>query len=128
MNRRSFISSMLRAGVAAMVLPSATTYARHWVQPVSRELWVPNPDWINAKYEVLFYVSNSSIPNDLWACYLRPFLWKRSEQRPVPPAEYHELDQRLSLPMRSNSPVFPLEDDVIRPYKCLEIDKLRLAK
>ncbi len=29
--RRSFLSQMLRAGVAAMVLPAATTYSRIWV-------------------------------------------------------------------------------------------------
>jgi hypothetical protein len=30
MNRRGFLTSILKAGVAAMVLPSAVTYARQW--------------------------------------------------------------------------------------------------
>lgn len=30
MNRRSFLLSMLKAGVAAMALPAAVTYARNW--------------------------------------------------------------------------------------------------
>jgi hypothetical protein len=33
MNRRSFLRSMLRAGTAAAVLPSAVTYARVWMPP-----------------------------------------------------------------------------------------------
>lgn len=31
MNRRGFLGAMLKAGVSAMVLPSAATYARKWV-------------------------------------------------------------------------------------------------
>lgn len=31
MNRRGFLSSMLKAGVGAMILPPALTYARRWV-------------------------------------------------------------------------------------------------
>lgn len=30
MNRRSFLADMLKAGVGAMILPPAVTYARHW--------------------------------------------------------------------------------------------------
>lgn len=32
MNRRSFLSGILKAGVAAAFLPPALTYARHWKQ------------------------------------------------------------------------------------------------
>lgn len=32
MNRRGFLGAMLKAGVSAMVLPTATTYARKWVK------------------------------------------------------------------------------------------------
>lgn len=32
MNRRSFLTGMLKAGVASMILPSAATYARRWVK------------------------------------------------------------------------------------------------
>lgn len=33
MNRRGFLGAMLRAGVAAMALPAAKTYARIWSPP-----------------------------------------------------------------------------------------------
>lgn len=57
MNRRSFFAS-LAAGVAAIsVLPSATTYARRWVVPKRSLIAVPNPDWFNAPYEMVFAVS-----------------------------------------------------------------------
>lgn len=32
MNRRNFISNLLKVGAAFAILPSATTYARKWVQ------------------------------------------------------------------------------------------------
>lgn len=35
MNRRGFLGAMLKAGVGAMLLPSATTYARRWVESSS---------------------------------------------------------------------------------------------
>jgi hypothetical protein len=41
MNRRGFLSSMLKAGVACMVMPSAVTYARSkWVKRSDSELFV----------------------------------------------------------------------------------------
>jgi hypothetical protein len=40
MNRRGFLTSILKAGVAAMVMPSAVTYARQWKLPASRELFI----------------------------------------------------------------------------------------
>ncbi len=40
MNRRSFISSMLKAAVACAVLPAATTYARAW-KPLASGVVVP---------------------------------------------------------------------------------------
>lgn len=53
MNRRSFISSILAAATAPMVLPGAL---RVWKKSASSELLAPkwefNPDWINAPYEL----------------------------------------------------------------------------
>lgn len=34
MKRRSFLSQMIRAGVACMALPAATTYARIWTPKI----------------------------------------------------------------------------------------------
>lgn len=33
MNRRGFLSGIIKAGVAAAILPPALTYARKWVKP-----------------------------------------------------------------------------------------------
>lgn len=35
MNRRGFLTQLLKAGVGAAILPSATTYARRWVRTAS---------------------------------------------------------------------------------------------
>ena len=54
MTRRGFLSQILKAGVAAAVLPAATTYARSkWIKPsVTSNLWIPNPAYETAEYEV----------------------------------------------------------------------------
>jgi hypothetical protein len=56
MNRRSFVSDMLRAGVAAMFLPSALTYRRTW-QPVESGMWIPNLAWSDAPFEIKTFSS-----------------------------------------------------------------------
>lgn len=40
MTRKGFLTAMLRAGVGAMVLPTAVTYARTWKQ--ERVFWEPS--------------------------------------------------------------------------------------
>lgn len=47
MNRRSFIKSMLAAAVAPMALKGA---GRAWKR--TEELWIPNPDYVNAPIEM----------------------------------------------------------------------------
>jgi hypothetical protein len=62
MNRRSFFTKLGLAAASFAILPSATTYARHWVAPTTqRVLWVPNPAWVNAPYEVA-YLSHITVP------------------------------------------------------------------
>ena len=41
MNRRSFLSAILKAGVAAAILPSAVTYARKWKISKESTLLIP---------------------------------------------------------------------------------------
>lgn len=72
MNRRSFLSAILKAGVAAAVLPAATTYARRWVKPAGKNLI--EPFWFETsrasfKYDVEYqrmfvesFFFNKSIP------------------------------------------------------------------
>jgi len=55
MNRRSFFTKLGLAAATLAILPSATTYARNWVAPskaLGRVLWMPNPEWVNAPYEI----------------------------------------------------------------------------
>lgn len=50
MNRRNFISGVLAAAAGFAILPAATTYGRIW-KP-AKELWIPNPEWETAEYEL----------------------------------------------------------------------------
>ena len=54
MNRRGFLSSILQAGVAAMVLPSALTYARTWKRvEIGGPLYIPIPEFEKYKFDYL---------------------------------------------------------------------------
>ncbi len=54
MNRRSFFTKLGLAATTLAILPSAATYARRWVSPAvsNRAVWIPNPEWVNAPYEL----------------------------------------------------------------------------
>jgi len=55
MNRRSFFTKLGLAAATVAILPSATSYARNWVAPsqaLGRVLWMPNPEYVNAPYEI----------------------------------------------------------------------------
>ena len=57
MNRRSFFKTLAVAAAGFSVLPSATTYARaKWVKQASSGIYVVNPAWVNAPYEVAWFV------------------------------------------------------------------------
>ena len=62
MTRRGFLSQVLKAGVAAAILPAATTYARSkWIKPsVTSNLWIPNPAYETAEYEVVFLIGKDA--------------------------------------------------------------------
>jgi hypothetical protein len=51
MNRRNFIRNIVGVVAAFSVLPAATTYNRTWTR-TRQELWVPNPEYVEAPYEV----------------------------------------------------------------------------
>ena len=68
MNRRSFLSALLKAGVAAAVLPAATTYARRWVK--ERGLILPD------------YSANARI-DPSWKCFM---------QTPMPVVTLHSFE------------------------------------
>lgn len=51
MNRRSFIADMLVAGTATLFLPGA---GRKWKR-TSENLYIPNPAWQTAQYEVIHF-------------------------------------------------------------------------
>lgn len=52
MNRRSFLTGILKAGVSAMILPSALTYSRNWKIESNSNIFIPNPNWVCAQYEL----------------------------------------------------------------------------
>lgn len=55
MNRRSFFTKLGLAATTVAILPAATTYARKWVASSSASnLWIPNPEWVNAPLEMAF--------------------------------------------------------------------------
>ena len=55
MNRRSFFTKLGLAAASFAILPAATTYARKWVAPTAQcAMWVVNPEWVNAPYEMEF--------------------------------------------------------------------------
>ena len=76
MNRRGFLESIIKAGAACAILPSALTYARQWkpttiATPIvlfdpknymGNWMWIPNPEWENAEYEECFMVNGSFDP------------------------------------------------------------------
>lgn len=56
MNRRSFLTTMLKGATACMALPSALTYARAWKR--TETLWVVNPEWENAPFELGYHFAS----------------------------------------------------------------------
>ena len=81
-NRRNFLSGIIRAGIAAAVLPAATTYARRWVANYSGIL-IPNPEWINAEYEMHFWVHPLA-----YETLCVPIIERRTTDRnPTPPTD-----------------------------------------
>lgn len=60
--RRSFLSQILRAGVASMALPSAVTYARRWKAPrpnSGKMIWVL--DWHTIKPCIIDPITNKIV-------------------------------------------------------------------
>jgi hypothetical protein len=62
MNTRSFLKSILVAAVAPTILLPALKDSYKWVRPNTNSLYVINPDWINAEYELAFvYAHNPNL-------------------------------------------------------------------
>lgn len=94
MNRRSFLSQILKAAVAPMMLPAAVTYARAW--KAVGGVWRPdvNPEWVTAEYEVEFMfdpqVWNKPWPHGMGSVFqihgwnpVREALWPRWRFNPA---------------------------------------------
>lgn len=62
-SRRSFLSDIFKAGVSAMILPSAVTYAgRVWKKPITSSLYTCWSAEDVAKYERLpFYLAKTQV-------------------------------------------------------------------
>lgn len=101
MNRRGFLSSMLKAGVAAAFLPGAE---RVWKQVAGEVLYKPepvailNPEWVNAPFEVKFlWDHHYAIENPYPARYASAADYLRG--RAIPPFILRpSIDKRQPLP------------------------------
>jgi hypothetical protein len=65
MNRRSFFKTLSAAVAGTVVLPPAITFDRCWKYPVwkkSGDIWIINPEWENAPYEIGFHFPTGRFP------------------------------------------------------------------
>lgn len=54
MNRRGFFKKLALATAAFSILPTATTYARTWKIAPESSVWIPNPEWELAPYQMSY--------------------------------------------------------------------------
>jgi len=96
---------MLMAGVSAMILPGA---GRKWIKRSNSDVLTINPAWINAEYEIHFWVS--SVP--VWdgrRYDLIPVVFNRETGPPkTPPAGYRLWENRPWPPLRIPRSTTPL--------------------
>jgi hypothetical protein len=62
MNRRGFLDTMLRASAAFSIMPASLTYTRKWKRPITNSfIWVPNPQWITAPWQLHLLLNKEAI-------------------------------------------------------------------
>lgn len=95
MNRRQFFKSLATVIAGFSILPSAVTYSRAaWKK--SSNLWVVNPEWINAPYEFSWVVFGGPFPSNMGetirpvefpsgAGEILPFRFKKPDGPVIPP-------------------------------------------
>ncbi len=54
MNRRGFFQTLGTIAAGFTILPGALTYTRKW-KPIDCGIYVPNPEYINAQFELAIY-------------------------------------------------------------------------
>lgn len=108
MNKRSFLKSLLVAAVAPSVLIPQFKDSFKWKRITASGLLIPNPDWINATYEIAFtYAPN---PNATF----NPILFKRDDFLTSTPPSF----KRDSFTIKEAFPIRIDENgDIIPPYK-----------
>lgn len=62
-SRRGFFATLTAAAAGFSILPAATTYTRLWkaVKPTPKLIGIPNPEYANAPYERMWFVSESQL-------------------------------------------------------------------
>lgn len=50
--RRTFFKQLAGLTAGFAILPAATTYERIWRPKTIEPVWVINPEWVNATYEI----------------------------------------------------------------------------
>jgi len=111
MNRRNFFSALAKGIAAISVLPAAATYARHWHKTASSGVWIVNPEWRDAKYEIEFQYAH-------WPGTVRKLVPIFFNRRSIdsPPLLLHER-VRESFPIRVAIPGGPAISPLIEYEK-----------
>src|SRR5687768_6708835 len=108
MNRRGFLKSILKAGVSAMVLPAATTYARRWVK--TNYIWgfVPSPVIVDLNCGSITRAQiNHLSSEELQKIFVQDFFYGKSIQDSI---KMHDLEMEM---IRTVKPPTSLYDFVM---------------
>ncbi len=99
MNTRSFLKSLLVAAVAPSILLPKLNDSFKWKSLSTSGLMVPNPEWINAPFEIAFLIQDSP----------KGILFERSKEVLNFPVEMGYMED--PFPIRLNA-----KHDIVQPY------------
>ena len=103
---------MATAAAGFAILPSATTYTRASWKKVG-DLYVPNPEWLNAPYEVAFFIQQD--PGNPMGRSPFGYIFERTGEVPKAMSTAGKMIRiQETLPLRYNSPNFGSEP--VPPY------------
>lgn len=107
MNRRSFFSSLAKSAAVAIVAPNIIASVQpdrmRWrkATPESNIYCRPNPAWVNAPYEVVWFTI--PFPEVMEGTIIKPVIFRRDLDRPdqyVPPPHFRGVRVKGPCPFR----------------------------
>lgn len=112
MNKRDFLKSILAIGIAPQVLlPKAPDAFRwHWKKTQSEILWMPNPDYKKARFEIQWFIEKDQPLGAPCPTKLTPVIITVGDPQPPPMRLFRE-----EYPLRFQEmprPGEPLTDSV----------------